>query len=140
MVKTIIFYFFKKDLKFFPIYGQSLHMRTTTEFSYHYRNQKCQTLTFPAPGLLGCDHMLSNHLYPLQTLKLMDKEARPIGNSFMCRQSYIYFLGAAVVIAPSSSVGSSIGDFGYIKYIPLLAQLVRIFSFFSFSFSYCSQD
>lgn len=104
---TIIFYFFRKDLKFFPIYGKPLHMSTTTEFSYHYRSQKSQTLSQP-PWLLVCGHRLPNHLYPLQTLKLIDKEAWKIGNSFMCRQSYIYFLWVAVAIAPSNSVVSSI--------------------------------
>lgn len=47
------FYLFRKDLKFLHIYGKSLHIRPTTGFSYHYRSQKCQTLTFLASFAAG---------------------------------------------------------------------------------------
>lgn len=70
---------------------------STTEEAKNVRQSIFQLLL-----LLGYDHMLSNHFYPLQTLKLMDKEANRIGNSSMYRQCYIYVLGIAVAIAPSS--------------------------------------
>lgn len=36
---------------------------------------------FQSPLLQKCDHLLSNHLYPLQTLELIEKESRYIRNS-----------------------------------------------------------
>ena len=100
-----------------PLGHKELDMTEHTHKHTEAQNAR-HSLSKP-PLLLECGHMLSNHLYCLQILKLMDRELRPIGNLFLSRQRCIYFPEVAVAIAPSSSVVFRIGGVGYATHVSI---------------------